>query len=292
MLAGALRARLEALGTPYVATDRELDIADLDAVRAFAEHERPTAIVNAAAYTRVDDAEKDYDAALRANALGPEVLGVIARELSARILHFSTDYVFDGRGTAPYREDAACSPLGVYGRTKLDGERRLLASDDGGRTCVLRTSWLFGENGANFVQTMLSLLATRDELRVVADQHGRPTYTVDLAHAALDLFALDAEKPRASGIFHFANRGETTWYDFACRIMTEAIAAGLPVKAQRVQPISSAEYPRPAARPGYSVLSSERIEAVLGYAPPPWQDALSRYISGVAKCQSPASPVH
>ncbi len=290
MLASALRARLEALDVPYVATDRELDIADLAAVRAFAERERPTAIVNAAAYTRVDDAEQEREAAQRANAIGPEQLGLVARELGVRVVHFSTDYVFDGRGKAPYREDAPCAPLGVYGQTKLEGERRLLASDDRERTCVIRTSWLFGENGANFVKTMLTLLETRDELRVVADQCGRPTYTVDLAHAAIELLAPREQRPRASGVFHFANRGAATWHEFACEIMKQAAEAGLPLRARAVHAITSAEFPRPAPRPAYSVLSTERIEAALGYPPPPWQDALARYISGVAQCQNQASP--
>jgi dTDP-4-dehydrorhamnose reductase len=280
MLGSALTTRLARHGLPCLATDLELDITHADAVRAFALRERPTHIVNAAAYTRVDAAETEENEAFRVNALGPDHLGRAAAELGATVVHFSTDYVFDGRGREPYREDADCAPTGAYGRSKLAGEERLLAHRSA--RCpvyLIRTSWLFGENGPNFVRTIVRLLAEKDELRVVADQVGRPTYTGDLADAALALTGLTGRSgPRADGIFHFANAGATSWHGFASAIRALCLARGRPVKAARVVPITTAEFPLPAARPAYSVLDTSRIEQALGEPPRPWQAALAEYL--------------
>ncbi|HEY3496734.1 MAG TPA: dTDP-4-dehydrorhamnose reductase [Polyangiaceae bacterium] len=278
MLGSALATRLERLRVPYVTTDLELDIGQAEPVLAFALRERPTHIVNAAAYTRVDDAEAHEDEAFRANALGPDHLGRAAAELGAGVVHFSTDYVFDGTARTPYQEEAPTAPSGAYGRTKLEGERRLLAHRS--ERCpvhVIRTSWLFGENGNNFVRTIARLVAEKEELRVVADQYGRPTYTGDLADAALALAGLDGRAPAGDGIVHFANGGETTWHGFASAIRELCLARGLPVKAARVVPVTTAEFPRPAPRPAYSVLDTRRIEAALGRAPRPWPAALEEY---------------
>jgi dTDP-4-dehydrorhamnose reductase len=279
MLASAIKPLLEARGLPFVGTDAELDIADRDAVFEFARRERPELVINAAAYTRVDDAEKELEAARRGNADGPAHLGAAARELGARVIHFSTDYVFDGKGTSPYREDAEVAPLGAYGKTKLEGEERLLEETGGNNVAVIRTSWLFGGLGNNFVRTMLKLLAEREELRVVADQRGRPTYTRDLAEAALALAALREQ----NGIFHFANQGEVTWHGFTVAIREVALARGFPVKATRVTPVTTAEFPRPAPRPAYSVLHTGRIEAALGVSPRPWRAALEDYLEELAR---------
>src|SRR5262245_44291368 len=183
LLGSALHARLENLGVPLVATDRELDVADLQAVAAFVERERPALIVNASAYTRVDDAETHEEEAFRTNALGPENLGTAGIRFAASVLHVSTDYVFDGRASEPYREDAPCAPVSAYARTKHEGERRLFEVTGGRSVWMIRTSWLFGDEGPSFVRRMTELVAERDELRVVADQHGRPTYAPDLADA-------------------------------------------------------------------------------------------------------------
>jgi dTDP-4-dehydrorhamnose reductase len=279
MLASALKPGLAARGLPFVGSDAELDIAERDAVLDFARRERPELIVNAAAYTRVDDAEKEVEAARRGNALGPANLGAAARELGARLVHFSTDYVFDGKAESPYLESAPVAPLGVYGATKLEGEQRLLEETAGKNVVVIRTSWLFGGLGNNFVRTMLKLLAEREELRVVADQRGRPTYTRDLAAAALALAAL----PDQNGIFHFANSGDVTWHGFTVAIRELALSHGLPVRASEVKAITTAEFPRPAPRPAYSVLSTARIEAALGASPRPWQEALSDYVKELAR---------
>jgi dTDP-4-dehydrorhamnose reductase len=273
MLGTALRERLEAEGSEYVGSDLDLDITDAQAVRAFAEHERPDLIVNAAAYTRVDDAEREADAAQRVNALGAENLGRAAHAIGAKILHYSTDYVFNGQATTPYEETSPCAPLGVYGRTKHEGEERLMALASRGLSlCIVRTSWLFGEHGPNFVTTMLRLLADKDELRVVDDQRGRPTYAADLAMASLAL------AQRGSGIFHFANEGETTWHGFTVEIRRQCEELGVPIRTRVIHPISTAEFPRPAPRPAYSVLSTSRAAALLGKPPRHFRDALRDYL--------------
>jgi dTDP-4-dehydrorhamnose reductase len=283
MLGNALAARLSRRKLACIVTDAELDITNADEVRAFAARERPTHILNAAAYTRVDDAETHESDAFRVNALGPDELGRAAAAVSATLLHFSTDYVFDGQGEHAYAEDAACAPASAYGRTKRAGEERALAHrSKSSPVYVLRTSWLFGENGNNFVRTIAGLLAERDELRVVADQQGRPTYTGDLADAALELVGLsDRDAAPYDGIYHFANAGATSWYHFATVIRERCLAFGFPVKAARVVPVTTREFPRPAPRPANSVLDTGRFEGAFGHAPRPWQEALDAYLDSL-----------
>jgi dTDP-4-dehydrorhamnose reductase len=282
MLARAFRERFDREGVAYVATDLDLDITDGRRVLEFTRAERPAAIVNTAAYTRVDDAEANEDAATRVNAAGPEHLARAALELGAKLLHFSTDYVFDGTSSVPYREDAATGPRSAYGRSKLAGEQRLqrVFAARPELLYVVRTSWLFGEGGPNFVKTMVGLMREREELRVVDDQHGRPTYTVDLAAASAALLALGRARPAAaSGLYHFANAGAVSWHGFAADILAECRALGLPMRAARVVPVTTAEFPRPAPRPAYSVLDTERVERALGAAPRSFRPALRDYLT-------------
>jgi dTDP-4-dehydrorhamnose reductase len=275
MLGTVLLERLSRLDVATVTSDLELDIADAERVLAFARGERPTLIVNAAAYTRVDDAETHEADAFRANGEGPGNLGAAAASVGARVLHFSTDYVFDGQGSEPYREDAPTAPRGVYARSKLQGEQRLLAACPEGAT-VVRTSWLFGPNGPSFVRTMTQLLAQKEELRVVDDQRGRPTYTVDLADAALSLVGL-GHAGAPPGVYHFANAGAVTWHAFTLAIRDACVRRGLPVKTERILPVTTAEFPRPAPRPAYSVLDTTRVEQALASAPRPFQATLDDY---------------
>jgi dTDP-4-dehydrorhamnose reductase len=280
MLGSVLAEALESAGVTLVSTDTDLDIADADAVLAFARRERPSLVINAAAYTRVDDAESHEADAFRVNAEGAEVVARAALELAAPVVYFSTDYVFGGSAAQPWREDAPTSAQGVYAQSKLAGERRVLATQgQGGKPYVVRTSWLFGENGANFVRTMLGLMRDKEELRVVADQRGRPTYTRDLAQATLELVGLGSREAAAPGVYHFANSGDVSWHEFATGIREAALEHGLSLRCARVLPVTTAEFPRPAPRPAYSVLDTSRIEAVLGRKPRTWTEALAAYIN-------------
>lgn len=281
-LGRAVSAALAARGVTTCATDSSLDIANADAVAALLDAERPTHLINCAAYTAVDLAEKEVDQARRANALGPAVL---ARACAARgvwAAHLSTDYVFDGDKGAPYLEDDATGPRSVYGRTKLEGERAFCDAL-GENGCVVRSSWLFSATGKSFPRTILKLLAERDELSVVADQHGRPSWAPDLAGVLLAL----AER-RLSGTFHWANAGATTWHELASAVRDEALARGLPVKARVIHPIPTSAYPTPAVRPRWSVLSTARIEAALGVAPRPWRETLPDFFSALASLAASA----
>jgi len=233
----------------------------------------PDVIVNCAAYTDVDGCEEREDLALRVNGDGPGYLAEAARETGAILVHLSTDYVFDGTKESPYTEADAPAPRSAYGRSKWAGERAVQASGLE-QFFIVRTSWLYGPGGVNFVETMVRLARERDELRVVADQVGSPTYTADLARAIFRL--LDAHAPW--GVYHFSNAGQCSWHGFA-----EAILAALgrrePVRAKFVRPIATADYPQRAPRPAYSVLSKDKYRAATGHPPPPWQEALGRYFT-------------
>jgi dTDP-4-dehydrorhamnose reductase len=289
MLGQAFADQLALSGAAVAATDRELDIGDAAVVAQFARAGGFAHIINCAAYTRVDDAETDEAAATAVNASGAGHLAAAAAAIGATLLHVSTDYVFDGRSSTPYLETDRCSPVGVYARSKHAGEVRVLATlpappTSQRRVYVVRTSWLFGAGGSNFVGTMLRLMAEREELRVVADQRGRPTYSQDLANAALALLGLGSGgrgPPPPSGIYHFANRGETTWHGLAQTILDRARALGFALRTRSVRPTSTREFPRPAPRPAYSVLATDKIEAVLGYAPRTWQAALEEHLARV-----------
>jgi dTDP-4-dehydrorhamnose reductase len=223
-------------------TRAELDVTDLDAVRAaVAGHD---VILNAAAYTKVDDAESDEERALLVNGVGAGNLATAAAENGAVLVQFSTDYVFDGVATEPYPEDAPIAPVSAYGRTKAEGER-LVLEGNGGRSYILRTAWLYGQHGPNFAKTMVRLAGQHPEVSVVADQFGQPTWTHDLARQTVLL--LDAEAP--FGVYHATNAGETSWYGFARAVFQ---AAGL--DPDRVKKTDSSQFVRPAPRPAYSVL--------------------------------------
>jgi dTDP-4-dehydrorhamnose reductase len=254
----------------------ELDITSSEAVAAAVAKLKPEAIINAAAYTQVDRAESDQPAAHAVNALGPENLARAANDAGARLIHISTDYVFSGAGTTPYRPNDPTAPLGVYGKTKLEGEQRALKHC--GKTLIVRTAWLYSANGANFVHTMLKLMRERDELRVVADQHGAPTWAATLAHVVW----AGVERPALRGIYHWTDAGVTTWHGFAVAIQEEALALGLLARQVPVRAIRTQEYPTPARRPAYSVLDSAATVADFGVTQTPWRDALRAMLKDVA----------
>ena len=244
-------------------TRAELDIADRVAVKkAFAEI-RPEIVVNAAGYTAVDAAESDEAAALLGNATGPRILAEAAAAADARFVHVSTDYVFAGDATTPYDEDAETGPRSVYGRTKLAGEQAVLAAAPD--AYVVRTAWVYGATGANFVKTMARLERERETVSVVDDQRGSPTWSYDLATGLIMLATSEAP----SGVYHCTNAGETTWFGF-----TQAIFEELGADPSRVLPTTTAAFPRPAPRPAYSVLGDRRWRAA-GLPPMRhWRDAL------------------
>lgn len=273
---------------PVVATTRSgkladgsnCEIADFDApdsLPALLDRLQPAIVVNAAAYTAVDKAEQEPEAAFRANAQAP---GVIARWCAAHgvpMVHYSTDYVFNGQGTAPYIEDEATAPLGVYGSSKRDGEDAVRAA--GGRHLIFRTAWVYASHGGNFLRTMLRVGAERDELRVVADQVGTPTPAALIA----DVTAQVLRHPgKLSGTWHLTASGQTSWHGFAEAIFAEAVAMGALAKAPTVQPISSSEYPTPAKRPAWSVLDNRKLQHDFGIELPAWQTGLYQVMSEIA----------
>jgi dTDP-4-dehydrorhamnose reductase len=278
MLGRYVGARLDDLRVAWVGTDVDLDIADESAVAEFARRNSPTALINCAAYTAVDAAEADEASALRVNAVGPAVLAQQCSRLTATFVHVSTDYVFDGELEGHLQEDSPLGPCNAYGRTKLEGERRIASAFEGaanGRWLVIRTSWLFGPGRTSFVDTMWKLMLQKPELRVVDDQWGRPTYASDLA----DLLVRAATETKPdNGIWHFANSEPTTWYGFACAIREQLLRVGVPVVTEKIVPVASSEYPRPARRPRNSVLSTQRLETRAGITPRPWRNALRDYI--------------
>jgi dTDP-4-dehydrorhamnose reductase len=246
-----------------------LDICDQVAVGSYLDEHRPTLVINAAAYTAVDRAETERGRAFAINRDGVGVLARACAHRSVRLLHVSTDYVFDGTATRPYREDDEPTPLGAYGESKFEGER--LAIDAGGT--VVRTSWLFEERGPSFVHTMLRLAAERSVLRVVADQQGCPTWADDLADALLAL----SGHSRLASRYHYCGDGPTTWHGFAEAIVEQG-RRHRELLCTRIEPISTAEYPTPARRPAYSVLDTTRIRD-LGIVPPPWTIGLARVVA-------------
>jgi dTDP-4-dehydrorhamnose reductase len=254
---------------PDGAACERLDLTDLDAIAPLIERIAPDVVVNATAHTAVDKAESEPDLAHRINADAPGRIAAACAARDALLVHYSTDYVFDGRATRPLREDDPTAPLGVYGRTKRAGEDAVQRS--GARHRIFRTAWVYDVHGHNFLRTMLRVGAERDELRVVADQVGTPTPAWLLA----DTTARVLQQPQMhDGLWHLTATGQTSWHGFAEAIFAGAVARGLLAKAPRVVPITTAEYPTPAARPAYSVLDTTAIRRDFGVSLPAWDVAL------------------
>ena len=251
----------------------DLDITDFDRLQQVIDDEGPGLIINAAAYTAVDKAESEPELAAMVNAEAPAVMAKKATQLQAGMIHYSTDYVFDGTATEPYSEEDKPNPESVYGSTKLEGERAVL--ENCSNSLILRTSWVYSLHGQNFLRTMLRLADQRDELSIVGDQVGAPTTTRALSDATLKLvqyYLVNGEySDRVSGVYHMTCGGETSWYEFA-----KAIFAAANNTAMRVVEITTEEYPTPAKRPAYSVLSNEKLFDTFGIRLPDWQSALSQ----------------
>jgi dTDP-4-dehydrorhamnose reductase len=259
---------------PVVAPLRsELDLSDPEAIRATVRDVRPAFIVNAAAYTAVDRAESDATACAAINTDAPRILAEEAARLGAAMVHYSTDYVFDGSKRKPYREEDPVNPLNVYGTTKAAGERAVAGA--GGRYLVLRTSWIYGAHRSNFLRTMLTLARGREELRIVDDQIGAPTWSRRIAEVTATLITRMCESDAApSGTYHLTSSGSTTWYRFAAAILAGDPRADEQV-CRRLVPITSAEYASPARRPAYSVLDNGKLGRDFGIVLPSWDSELA-----------------
>lgn len=249
------------------------ETADFDApasLPSLVERIAPDVVVNAAAHTAVDNAESDAEAAMRANAEAPAAIAQACARRGALLVHYSTDYVFDGTATRPYREDDPTSPLGVYGQTKLAGEHAIRAS--GCPHMIFRTAWVYADHGRNFLLTMLRLAKDRDELRVVADQAGTPTPAALIADVTAQVLQRRAGQ---TGLWHLTASGATTWHGFASGIMAQAVDRGLLARSPSVVPIATADFPTPARRPAYSCLETTALVRDFGVALPDWRDGLS-----------------
>ncbi|MBB4305331.1 dTDP-4-dehydrorhamnose reductase [Rhodobium orientis] len=282
-VATALLERAEAREIPALCVGRpEVDIATMDTLPHQAAAFAPTVVVNAAAYTAVDKAEDEEDAAFAVNAEGAGRVASAAAKLGVPVIHISTDYVYDGAKTGPYVETDSPRPLGVYGRAKLAGEEAVAKATD--RHVILRTAWVFSPFGRNFVRTMLTLAETRDRLKIVDDQRGSPTYALDLADAILTIAERIAEtgwQQRYQGVFHAANAGETTWRGLAREAFAASAALGGPTAA--ADPIPTADYPTPAVRPLNSRLDCGKLKATFGIDLPDWwvgvRDCVGRIVA-------------
>jgi dTDP-4-dehydrorhamnose reductase len=280
-VARALLARLLPEGHEVTALEPpELDLTSRESIAGAMRAARPDLVVNAAAYTAVDRAEDQAELAFAVNRDGAAWLAAAAAEAGAPFVHFSTDYVFDGLKGSPYVETDRTNPLGVYGRSKEEGERAVLAANP--RSVVLRTAWVCSPDGANFVKTMLRLAAERDELRVVADQHGAPTFAADLAEAVARMaprLLASAPGDEAYGLFHLSGAPHTTWHGFTDAILDGAAARGR--KRPKLTPITTADYPTRAARPADGRLDCTRIGRVHGITPADWRTSLSHTLDAL-----------
>lgn len=282
-----LRQQLAGAGEVVAVGRAELDLADPVAISDFVRQLRPEVIINAAAYTAVDRAESEVAMAHAVNAEAPGVLALEARRLGALLVHYSTDYVFSGEASSPYRESDPVSPMSVYGRSKEEGERRVRAA--GGRHLILRTAWVYGTRGKNFLLTMLRLTEERERLRVVSDQIGSPTWSWQIAETTIRLIERAGAAPMAETV-NLTAGGQTSWHGFASKIVERGAGLGLcpliPVDA-----ISTADYPTPARRPAYSVLAGDRLRDRFGLSLPDWQVSLDRCLGNLAAARAVACPV-
>lgn len=285
MLGNEIARQLKENKIDYVGTDREVDFTDFSALEAFVSGKTISHIINCAAYTAVDKAESEPDFARKLNETGPKNLSEVANKIGATLIHISTDYVFDGTGDSPRTEDMATAPIGVYGVTKRDGE--IAVTSTAKKYYILRTAWLYGWAGKNFVYTMIRAMNSHEAVKVVNDQKGTPTFAGDLAGVIIKLIERSDDSAGTTtpsvpyGIYHCTDLGEITWWDFTNEIKKQGIKTGWineTGKACVVNPCTTDEYPTPAKRPAYSVLSKEKIQSALGIKLPDWKESLSVFL--------------
>jgi dTDP-4-dehydrorhamnose reductase len=283
---GALVPRLKPFATVIPHDEFSIDFTRLDLIPAALDRDAPDLIINPAAYTAVDKAEDEPELAMRINAEAPAVIARWAAGRGVPLIHFSTDYVYDGHGEKPWREDNAPHPLGVYGKTKLAGEDAVRAA--GGSFLIFRTCWVYAAQGKNFMRTIARLAAGRKELRIVGDQIGAPTSAALIADAVAKIVSggLDRLRERAAlanGLVHICGTGETSWHGFTCAIVEGLKQRGVPLAADKIVAIRTAEYPTRATRPLNSRLDLSRLQTVFGVVPLHWRDALSPELDQLAK---------
>jgi dTDP-4-dehydrorhamnose reductase len=296
---GDLVSLLAPYGTVVAPTRSQLDLSDARAILQFIDRIKPVWIVNPAAYTAVDKAESEPQAAFAINAEAPKAIGAAAAELGIPVIHFSTDYVFNGDGTRPWAESDATEPVGAYGASKLAGEQALAAS--GAAHLIFRTSWVYSSRGKNFLLTILKLAQEKEELRIVDDQHGAPTWSRDLARMiahvmgtimkrSVDTGSSVQEAVReVQGVYHAADSGETTWFGFAEAFLNCFARARPEVTLARLAPIPSSAYPTPARRPANSRLDCGRLKEAFGFTMPAWQDSAAAVVAEVLRSQGTAA---
>lgn len=277
MLGKELAEVLAANGLDFVGTDRDVDITDKDTVLAYASGKNFKWIINCAAYTAVDKAESEEMQAHRLNSDGAGNLAFAAKTVGAKLIHFSTDYVFSGDADVPYKETDATAPVSAYGRTKLAGEKAIESVFKD--YFIFRISWLYGFHGNNFVRTMLRLMGERDSLGVVADQKGSPTYTLTLAQNIAELISSDSG---SYGIYHYSDDGIISWYDFAVKIYALGNKYGILTKHTDVKPIATSDYPTPAKRPAWSAFDKGKVKSLGFFSVNRWEHNLENYIKRIA----------
>ena len=278
MLGTEISLLLDNQNVPYMGTDKEVDITNAAELDKFAEGKSITWLVNCAAYTAVDKAEDDVESCKLLNTTGAANIALCAKKINAKLIHLSTDYVFDGKGSVPYKEDEKPNPIGVYGLTKRDGEIAVLENNS--NSYIIRIAWLYGKHGNNFVHTMIKLMNERDELKIVNDQYGSPTWSYDLTKVILRFVKeSDSGKNIPFGVYHFTNEGKTTWCDFAKEIYKQGRELGLIKNRCNILPCTSAEFPAKVKRPMYSVLDKEKIKNTLGIEIPNWDKGLKEFLT-------------
>lgn len=256
-------------------TDKEVSILEPEELRAFAVDKEINWIVNCSAYTAVDAAEDNRDLCFALNETGAGNIAIIAKEINAKLIHISTDYVFDGTSSIPLTEDAPTNPIGVYGESKLAGEQRIAETIQ--EHFIIRTAWLYGEHGNNFVHTMLKLMKEKDELGIIDDQIGSPTCAFDLTALISEIISQDSD---LYGIYHYSNEGEISWYDFAQAIMEIGVERGLLEKEIPLNKLTTDQYPTKAKRPAYSLLDKTKVKKSFGIYVPQWRQSLNQFLSG------------